>query len=77
MQGRITEIQLPMAEKSFPGIAKLYRSLSDKSLTFLQLVWMYEEAREKACEASGEPAHVDDDPVISLVSGESTVHCAS
>ena len=66
-----------MAEKSFPGIAQLYRSLSDKSLTFLQLVWMYEEAREQACVAACEPAHADPDPVMSLVGGQSTVHCAS
>jgi hypothetical protein len=47
VRGRITERQLPLAEKSFPGIGRMYRGLEDKSLTFLQLVWMYEEAREK------------------------------
>ena len=47
MRGRITERQLPLAEKSFPGIIEMYQGLQDKSLTFLQLVWIYEEAREK------------------------------
>ncbi len=52
VQGRITEVQLPLAEKVFPGIAQLYRELPDKSLTFLQLVWLYEEARENALMAA-------------------------
>ncbi len=52
MRGRITERDLPLAEKSFPGIAEMYQSLQDKSLTFLQLVWIYEEAREKKLAAA-------------------------
>ncbi len=42
MQGRITERHLPLAEKSFPGIGRFYRGLSEKPATFLQLVWMFE-----------------------------------
>jgi len=40
--GRITEKHLSEAEKTFPGIAAMYRGLSDKPATFLQLVWIYE-----------------------------------
>jgi hypothetical protein len=43
VQGRITEAQLPQAEKSFPGISAVYDAMEDKPATFLQLVWMYEE----------------------------------
>lgn len=42
VKGRITEKHLSQAERTFPGIGELYRSLSDKPPTFLQLVWMYE-----------------------------------
>ncbi|HTM19165.1 MAG TPA: hypothetical protein VL172_01615 [Kofleriaceae bacterium] len=42
MRGRITEKQLPLAEKSFPGINRFYRGLAVKPATFLQLVWQYE-----------------------------------
>ncbi|HTJ46066.1 MAG TPA: hypothetical protein VL463_28370 [Kofleriaceae bacterium] len=45
VQGRITERQLPLAEKSFPGIGRFYRDLSEKPATFLQLVWMFEACR--------------------------------
>jgi hypothetical protein len=45
VQGRITERQLPLAEKSFPGIGRFYRGLSRKPMTFLQLVWMFEAER--------------------------------
>jgi hypothetical protein len=31
-----------MAEKTFPGIGRFYRGLSDKPATFLQLVWLFE-----------------------------------
>jgi hypothetical protein len=48
VQGRILERDLPLAEESFPGIAQMYEDLGDKSLTFLQLLWIYEEAREGA-----------------------------
>jgi hypothetical protein len=40
--GRITEEHLGEAEKSFPGIGRMYRTMSDKPTTFLQLVWRYE-----------------------------------
>ena len=45
--GRITEEHLDEAEKSFPGINKLYRALSNKPATFLQLVWMYETSQSR------------------------------
>lgn len=48
MQGRITERQLPMAEKCFPGICALYAAMPVKPLTFLQLLWAYEGKRAKA-----------------------------
>ena len=37
-----------MAEKTFPGIGQMYRDLEVKPATFLQLVWIYEAAREEA-----------------------------
>jgi hypothetical protein len=40
--GRITEANLFEAEKTFPGICRLYRRMSVKPATFLQLVWHYE-----------------------------------
>ena len=40
--GRITEDHLSEAEKTFPGIGRLYRRMSVKPATFLQLVWHYE-----------------------------------
>jgi hypothetical protein len=42
--GRITEIHLAEAEKTFPGIGRLYNRLPVKPATFLQLVWKYETA---------------------------------
>jgi hypothetical protein len=45
MQGRITERELPMAERSFPGISRFYAQLDEKPLTFLQLVWAFEARR--------------------------------
>lgn len=42
MVGRITETHLAEAEKTFPGIGRLYNRLSVKPATFLQLVWQYE-----------------------------------
>jgi len=45
VQGRITERQLPLAERSFPGISRFYAELDDKPATFLQLVWAYEADR--------------------------------
>jgi hypothetical protein len=46
--GRITEAHLSEAEKTFPGIGKMYRRMADKPVTFLQLVWRY-EAIAAAC----------------------------
>jgi hypothetical protein len=40
--GRITEAHLSEAEKTFPGIGRLYRRMPVKPATFLQLVWHYE-----------------------------------
>ncbi|MFN0245575.1 MAG: hypothetical protein ACKV2T_01620 [Kofleriaceae bacterium] len=34
-----------MAERSFPGISRFYRSLDDKPATFLQLVWAFEATK--------------------------------
>jgi len=45
VQGRITERQLPLAERSFPGISAFYAQLDDKPVTFLQLVWAFEANR--------------------------------
>lgn len=45
VQGRITERQLPLAEQSFPGISRFYESLAAKPLTFLQLLWAFEDSR--------------------------------
>ncbi|RMH43358.1 MAG: hypothetical protein D6689_05405 [Deltaproteobacteria bacterium] len=54
MQGRITERHLALADQTFPGIADVYAALPDKPATFLQLVWLYEEAvREVARDAAG------------------------
>jgi len=43
VQGRITERHLPQAERCFPGISRFYKSLDAKPLTFLALVWAFEE----------------------------------
>jgi hypothetical protein len=45
VQGRITERELPLAERSFPGISRFYAQLDRKPATFLQLVWAYEADR--------------------------------
>ena len=45
VQGRITEHQLPLAERSFPGISRFYAQLDRKPATFLQLVWAFEAER--------------------------------
>jgi hypothetical protein len=45
VQGRITERQLPLAERSFPGISQFYAQLDHKPATFLQLVWAFEAER--------------------------------
>jgi hypothetical protein len=45
VQGRITERELPLAERSFPGISRFYAQLDRKPATFLQLVWAFEADR--------------------------------
>jgi hypothetical protein len=50
--GRITERQLPLAEKCFPGICRLYEQMPEKPLTFLQLLWAYEGRRATAAPRS-------------------------
>ena len=47
VQGRITEVDLPAAEKTFPGITVVYEQLPEKPQTFLQLVWVYEELMQE------------------------------
>jgi hypothetical protein len=46
VRGRITETHLQLAEIAFPGISEMYASLSEKPGTFLELVWLYEEAMQ-------------------------------
>ena len=57
VQGRITETQLPLAEKSFPGIIEMYNNMQRKPLTFLQLLWIYQSAQRdaKSTERPGRP----------------------
>jgi hypothetical protein len=45
VQGRITQRQLPEAERSIPGIARYYEQLDRKPATFLQLLWQFEGDR--------------------------------
>jgi hypothetical protein len=52
VQGRITERELPLAEKSFPGISEMYGELEEKPVTFLQLVWMYQDRCAARCSAA-------------------------
>jgi hypothetical protein len=52
VQGRITETELPLAEKSFPGISEMYANMSEKPATFLQLLWKYESERQRAVESA-------------------------
>ncbi len=42
MQGRITNKQLPKADRCIPGIARYHRELAEKPMTFLQLLWKFE-----------------------------------
>jgi hypothetical protein len=51
--GRITEEHLSEAEKTFPGIGRMYRAMSDKPATFLQLVWKYESIAAAGARPSG------------------------
>jgi hypothetical protein len=43
--GRITERQLPEAERSMPGITRFYSELDHKPATFLDLLWAFEARR--------------------------------
>jgi len=47
VRGRITEEHLELAEATFPGIAEMYAALAEKPSTFLQLVWLYEDALQE------------------------------
>ena len=47
--GRITEEHLGEAEKTFPGIGLMYRTMAEKPATFLQLVWRYESTVAGSC----------------------------
>ncbi len=40
-----------MAEEWYPGISRMYEELQDKSVTFLQLLWLYEGRRELPADA--------------------------
>jgi hypothetical protein len=51
VQGRITERQLPEAERSMPGITRFYAELDEKPATFLDLLWAFEGARTTRCKA--------------------------
>ncbi len=42
VQGRITNKQLPKADRCIPGIARYHSELTEKPLTFLQLLWKFE-----------------------------------
>jgi hypothetical protein len=42
VQGRITNKQLPKADRCIPGIARYHRELECKPMTFLQLLWKFE-----------------------------------
>ncbi len=42
MQGRITNKQLPKADRCIPGIARYHEELAEKPMTFLQLLWKFE-----------------------------------
>jgi hypothetical protein len=51
VQGRITERQLPHAERCFPGIQRFYDDLAEKPATFLQLLWAFEGRKQKKSRA--------------------------
>ena len=55
MRGRITEEHLAMAERTFPGISRVYSRMRNKPPTFLHLVWAYEDSL-----TSGAPARESD-----------------
>lgn len=45
VKGRITERQLPLAERSIPGISQFHAEMQDKPATFLDLLWEFEGRR--------------------------------
>jgi hypothetical protein len=51
VQGRITERQLPEAERCLPGITRFYASLAKKPVTFLDLLWQFEGYSQR-CKSS-------------------------
>jgi hypothetical protein len=51
VQGRITERQLPDAERTMPGITQFYAQLETKPATFLDLLWAFEGQRAADCRA--------------------------
>jgi len=54
MRGCITERDFDEAESCFPGIAKFYRELQRKPVTFLDLVWAFLDAGCRKEEASSD-----------------------
>jgi hypothetical protein len=48
MVGFITERELRRAEEAFPGIVRFLESLSERPLTFLELVALFEHRHESA-----------------------------
>ena len=63
MVGRITEEHLDEAEKTFPGICRLYRRMSVKPPTFLQLVWHY-ETQSAPCQRRARPRPARTRPAV-------------
>lgn len=56
MRGRITQVDLPLAEESIPGITAFAAKRRKKSQTFLELLWSFEGARRAAKAKSAVPA---------------------
>ena len=76
VQGRITERQLPLAERSFPGISRFYASLDDKPATFLQLVWAFEGrsvARSRRARKRRRPLRRSRDATLRSAAGKLTL----
>ncbi|MBI4510197.1 MAG: hypothetical protein HY698_11225 [Deltaproteobacteria bacterium] len=48
MKGLINESHFDLAERLFPGIGSFYGSLQCKPMTFLELVWKYQDAVERS-----------------------------
>jgi hypothetical protein len=51
VQGRITEAQLPDAERCMPGITRFYKAMATKPATFLDLLWAF-QGRAQPCKSS-------------------------